>query len=71
MAIAGRRRCWDESPHTATEDEDIHASGGQNDLDAYLYHVEGAPKWGWKAVALDREKWQSLEEDFVSQAWYR
>ena len=41
------------------------------DLDAYLYHVDGVPRWVWKAVALDRGRWQALEEGFISQAWYR
>ena len=42
-----------------------------SDLDAYFYHIDGAPRWVWKAVALNRERWQALEERFVSQAWYR
>jgi len=42
-----------------------------SDLDAYFYHLDGTPRWVWKAVALDRERWHALEERFVSQAWYR
>jgi hypothetical protein len=40
-------------------------------LDAYVYHVEGLPRAGWKLVALNRERWHALEDHFVSQAWYR
>ena len=42
-----------------------------SDLDAYFYYLDGTPRWVWKAVALNRERWQALEERFVSQAWYR
>lgn len=41
-----------------------------NDLDAFFYHLDGTPHLAWKLVARDRAKWQSLEDDFVSRAWY-
>jgi len=42
-----------------------------NDLDAFFYRLDGTPQLGWKLVARDRAKWQSLEDEFVEHAWYR
>ena len=42
-----------------------------NDLDAFFFHLDGVPRWIWKATAQDREKWQVLEDSFVERRWYK
>jgi len=42
-----------------------------NDSDTFFHHLDGTPQLGWKLVPRDRARWQSLEDDFVHQAWYR
>ena len=42
-----------------------------NDLDSFFYSRDGTPRWVWKIVAQDREKWQSLEDVFIAKAWYK
>ena len=42
-----------------------------NDLDAFSFHLDGAPRWIWKAAAQNRDKWQELEDRFVERRWYK
>eukprot|EP00973_Karenia_brevis_P006433 875572-Karenia_brevis.AAC.1 len=42
-----------------------------DDLDPFFYSTEGLQKGGWQQVAQDRIKWQSYENAFVKQIWYR
>ena len=42
-----------------------------NDMDAFFFHKEGAPRWIWKFKARNREGWQTLEDEFVEKAWYK
>ena len=41
------------------------------DLDAFFCHVEGVPQGVWKDMAQNRERWQKLEDRFISKSWYK